>query len=386
MKEELLSVVVPVYNVEKYLDRCVSSIVNQSYDNLEIILVDDGSTDASSKICDEWALKDKRIIAIHKENNGLVSARKAGVDMASGEYITQIDSDDWIEKNAYEYMMKNILKENVDIIACGLIKDYANHSVVDSNNISSGCYREEKYIKEIVEGLINTEAFFRHGLSVRIVDKICKTSMAKQAQSRVSNYINMNEDLAMMFRLLCIAKSIMVIDKVFYHYCIRDDSICDLSRDDLICEEQYREHMHAIANEFEFVPNIKEQTVLATAYNKAFVNTKEFIRVIDDELYPYRGVYIGQKILLYGAGKFGRRLYEILLNDKQFEVVGWTDKVLNDKCINISDALQLEYDVIVIAIAMADVAEKAILDLIDLGVSRNKIREISAEWIKDIER
>ena len=111
----VLSVVVPVYNVEKYLDKCIESIVGQTYKNLEIILVNDGSTDRCKEICDIWKEKDARIKVLHKENRGLVSARQAGLEMASGEYIANVDSDDWIEKNMYECLMGLAVESGSDI-------------------------------------------------------------------------------------------------------------------------------------------------------------------------------------------------------------------------------------------------------------------------------
>ena len=115
-----ISVIVPVYKVEKYLDRCVESIVNQTYKNLEIILVDDGSPDNCPVMCDEWAEKDERIRVIHKENGGLADARNAGMNIATGDYIGFVDSDDWIEPNMYEVLLKNALKYDADISRCGL--------------------------------------------------------------------------------------------------------------------------------------------------------------------------------------------------------------------------------------------------------------------------
>ena len=97
MDKGLVSVVVPVYNVKAYLEKCINSILNQTYENLEIIIVDDGSTDGSSDICDQFLKKDNRVFVIHKENGGVVSARQAGIDKAKGEYVIAIDSDDWIE-------------------------------------------------------------------------------------------------------------------------------------------------------------------------------------------------------------------------------------------------------------------------------------------------
>lgn len=104
---ELISLIIPVFNVEKYLDKCVETIVNQTYSNLEIILVDDGSTDSSGEKCDYWKKKDNRIIVIHKKNGGLSSARNAGIEIATGKYISFIDSDDFIDLKMIEILRKN---------------------------------------------------------------------------------------------------------------------------------------------------------------------------------------------------------------------------------------------------------------------------------------
>ena len=104
MKNELITIIVPVYKVEKYLDRCVQSIVDQTYTNLEIILVDDGSPDNCPKMCDEWAKKDKRIKVIHKQNGGLSDARNAGLEKAKGKYVGFVDSDDYVAPNCFKIL------------------------------------------------------------------------------------------------------------------------------------------------------------------------------------------------------------------------------------------------------------------------------------------
>ena len=118
MKNNLISIIIPVYNVEQYLNRCIDSIVNQTYKNLEIILIDDGSTDNSGKICDEYALKDKRIKVIHKENGGLSSARNMGLKMVRGEYVGFIDPDDYIEPDMYQYLYELCQRHNVLLSMC----------------------------------------------------------------------------------------------------------------------------------------------------------------------------------------------------------------------------------------------------------------------------
>ena len=117
---DLISVIIPVYNVEKYLDRCVESVVNQTYKNLEIILIDDGSTDNCLAKCDEWARKDSRIKVIHKKNGGLSDARNAGLKIAQGKYIGFVDSDDWIRCDMYQMLYERLQIDDSDIAACGV--------------------------------------------------------------------------------------------------------------------------------------------------------------------------------------------------------------------------------------------------------------------------
>ncbi len=121
-EKDLVTVIIPIYNVEAYLPRCLNSVINQSYKNLEIILVDDGSKDSSSKICDEYAKMDSRITVYHKENGGLSSARNKGLDVAKGKYITLVDSDDWIELDTIEYSVQLLNKVNADIVQYDMYK------------------------------------------------------------------------------------------------------------------------------------------------------------------------------------------------------------------------------------------------------------------------
>ena len=118
LNNELISIIVPVYNMEKYLARCVDSIIAQTYDKIEIILVDDGSTDNSSSMCDHYARKDERIKVVHKLNGGLSDARNAGFAVATGSYIGYVDSDDWIEPDMYEKMYYACVENDAELAVC----------------------------------------------------------------------------------------------------------------------------------------------------------------------------------------------------------------------------------------------------------------------------
>lgn len=149
LEEEKISIIIPVYNVEKYLNKCIKSILNQTYSNLEILLIDDGSIDKSGAICDELGKIDKRIKVFHKKNEGVSSARNVGIKNATGEYLIFIDSDDYLEKNMIEFLYKNLKNNNVDISICEYYIDYGNNRIEKKNN------REENII-------LNKEEFYKY--------------------------------------------------------------------------------------------------------------------------------------------------------------------------------------------------------------------------------
>ena len=138
--EDVISVIVPVYNVEKYLERCLSSIINQTFKNLEIILVDDGSKDSSGKICDEYLKKDRRIKVFHTENKGVCSARNIGIENSKGNWITFVDSDDWLEEEFCEELYKEIIRENSDVALCGYYR------VIGRNKEKINCDIKDKFV------------------------------------------------------------------------------------------------------------------------------------------------------------------------------------------------------------------------------------------------
>jgi len=148
-KHPLISVIVPVYNVEKYLERCVKSILLQTYDRLEIILVNDGSKDGSGKLCDELAKGDPRIVVLHKENGGASSARNAGLDLAHGEYIGFVDSDDWIAPDMYEYCLRAIDAHDAQVVQteCALVRSEAEAVKQEPEQVED-TVADEVYLRE----------------------------------------------------------------------------------------------------------------------------------------------------------------------------------------------------------------------------------------------
>ena len=156
----LISIIVPIYNIASYLPTCLESILAQTYQNLEIILVDDGSTDNCAQICDTYAKKDSRIHVIHKENGGLVSARKAGMRASTGSLIAYVDGDDWIEPDMYERMYHRMFTEDVDIVMCGRYEEVGNASKEVYHGIDEGRYDKQALMQDVYPQMIVGEAFF----------------------------------------------------------------------------------------------------------------------------------------------------------------------------------------------------------------------------------
>lgn len=166
MREGVISVVVPVYNVEPYLKECLDSIINQSYRDLEIILIDDGSTDKSGEICDEYSKKDDRIIVIHQTNQGSASAKNAGLRKTSGEYLSFVDSDDFLQEGAYEFMVKQLEDYHADIIQCcfRMLYQKSNREVNNIMDIQTLDTSEflELFTKDWTCGLLWDKLYKRH--------------------------------------------------------------------------------------------------------------------------------------------------------------------------------------------------------------------------------
>ena len=136
---KLISIIVPVYNTRQYLDKCVESIVKQTYDNIEVLLIDDGSTDGSDKLCDKWLKKDNRIKVYHKRNGGLSDARNFGLEHATGEYIGFVDSDDWVDRKMYEVLLNGCERHNVDVGCCNRIRVFARSTKKEVAIKENGC-------------------------------------------------------------------------------------------------------------------------------------------------------------------------------------------------------------------------------------------------------
>lgn len=212
----MISIIVPVYNVEKYIRRCVSTLIEQKYSDIEILLIDDGSTDSSGAICDELALIDKRIRVIHKDNGGLSDARNMGIENARGEYIGFVDSDDYIHASMYEVLWENIEKEKADIAYCNFYWIDETETVLEDLVGSK---------VQVFEGADILGQIYKLNLPTVIAwNKLYRRELFDSIRYPKGK---VHEDEAIIHRLLYICKKIVYIDEKLYYYVKRKGSITD---------------------------------------------------------------------------------------------------------------------------------------------------------------
>lgn len=217
MTKPLISVIIPVYKVEKYLDKCIESVVNQIYKNLEIILVDDGSPDNCPTICDEWAKKDSRIVVIHKENGGLSSARNAGVAIAKGEWVGFVDSDDYIAPNMYEKMLFAAQKSGAELCVCGM--KWINEDGSEYKDVMQSPIINEVLIKEQVFLKFCRDDYFYY---VTSVNKLYKRELFERV-TFPEGRLHEDEFTAHHFFNAC--EKIICVQDELYFYVQRQNSI-----------------------------------------------------------------------------------------------------------------------------------------------------------------
>ncbi len=224
--KEKVSIIVPVYNVSVFLTRCLNSIVDQSYTDIEIILVDDGSTDGSSAICDEWAEKDSRIKVIHKQNGGLSSARNAGLEVASGEYVVFVDGDDFVDAAYIEKLLDAARGSNADIAMCNY--RFVDESGKEIANDNYTHYSRQDAFDSYEALRLFEDKSYRTFFDV-VWNKIFKRKLFDDV--RFPEGINVVEDIAVMPILYHKAEKVCVVDDALYNYVYRAESLSHAKRD-----------------------------------------------------------------------------------------------------------------------------------------------------------
>lgn len=283
-EKALISIIIPVYKVEIYLEKCIQSVINQTYENLQIILVDDGSPDNCGKICDEYAQKDHRIEVIHKSNGGLSDARNKGLEIAKGEYIGFIDSDDYIESDMYE-VLYNLLKQyNADVSICNFYT--VSQGKISIKNADNGIneYNRIEILKEILlDKNIQSYAW----------NKLYKKELFDEIKYPIGKKY---EDIGTTFYLLEKCNKVVVTGKSEYYYINRQDSIVNN-----VTESTITDYIELIMQRYDYIEeNIKE----LSSYNKDYL--KRILKTAEQDIKSLNEV-----------GDYTKKMYEKIYNKVQ---------------------------------------------------------------------
>ena len=374
----VVSIIVPVYNEIEYIKQCVGSITRQTFNNLQIILVDDGSTDGSEDICDQYAENDARIIVIHKANGGLVDARKAGLKEANGDYVTFVDGDDWIENNMIQEMVENIVATDADFVHTGTILETQSGTQID-------CRYDAKVVdcpknnKEIWAGIFGEHK--NYYLNRGVTRKLFKRELIHKCYEFVPNDRQYGEDHIAVTRCYILANRVSFIKKAYYHYLIHEGSfVTTVGLKKMFWLLALYEHLMSVYAEYGMEKFIEPYLTIGLAKELwPFCLAKSQAHIMKYSVIPLVDVLVGKRIILYGAGKVGYDYFLQIPYCRNCSVIAWVDK--NYKRIHypegnvsaIESIYALEYDLILIAISKPTEAEQVRMSLINQGVDSNVI-------------
>lgn len=373
-----LSVIVPIYNTQEYLKKCVNSILNQKYDDMEIILVDDGSVDGSSEICDQYECIDHRVKVIHQKNKGCISARRCGLQSSRGEYIGFVDSDDWIAEDMYQILMSIVEEKGCDIVSMGYTAVDGKEQRKEDDATLFGLYEKGKNIDLLLSAMMYDVEEGRRGIHPSLCSKVIRRELLMDIFSRVDENITMGEDAAIFYPCCLKAESIFVMKEYKYFYRIHKNSMCrDMEFNSISCFFSFYQYMQKVLIEGREKYNLQRQLnkyswLLIIPWLKQIFN----LQVGLSFLFPYANVDKNADIILYGAGEVGRAYYKQVVENQYCNIVAWIDKRMGDTKEDIlypEQILKFNYDKIVIAVADKKIADEIIEELLSLGIYRDKI-------------
>ena len=369
MKQPLLSVIIPVYNTKPYLERCLNSVLNQTFKDFEVICVDDGSTDGSGDFLDEYALNDRRIKIIHKENGGLVSARKEGLSQTKGKYVAYVDSDDWIEPKMYEELVGKLLCTGAQIAASGFVRDYGSYTIVDNEKIDEGYYNGKTLQAEIIERLVDYDKPFNFLISPSLCNKVFDTMVLRKYQMPIPTKVTIDEDTIVTVPMIKNITGLYISDKSFYHYCSRENSMLN---------DKKKDEREAIEIAYQYM---RSKIDIETSnyfenYARLQMCPETVLRYEQGKLSFYGNIAKEDRIVVYGAGSFGKSLIGYLKNN-EFNVVAWVDQSGDGEDIIRPERIpEIRYDLILISVLLASIKNRIIDTLKKIGVREDSIRYI----------
>ncbi len=363
----LISVLVAVYNIKEYVEDCIKSICDQSYTELEIIIIDDGSTDGSERVCDRLAETDDRIAVYHKSNGGLVSARKYAMERAHGEYLLTVDGDDCIKPDMIEHMYMRIKETDADVVQCGYGSNLLTEYVYPDFTIKVS----DDSRTDIVKKWLMQEPIF----DSQVVTKLCKRDFLRDTYASVPDECSYSEDWIWFVECVKKASIISSLSEVFYEYTIREGSLSHQTEygiSYLIDNDRMMNLLYCRIKEY--FPALDDES-LKRWYLKRRTDTLRTVckKEYNTEIYRYSGDLVsclnGKRVAIYGAGVMGGALIEELPKYEDISVVAWFDREAGSKQSNYRSVLfpekirAIDFDKLVIAIADENRAYKTALEI-----------------------
>ena len=380
MEQPLISVIVPIYGIERYIGICIESILDQTYQKLEVILVDDGSPDRSPELCDLYARKDSRIKVVHKENGGLVSARKAGLQASTGQYVGYVDGDDWIEPQFYASLVKAMLEFDADIVVSGMSRDLFSTSSRICSKIPAGNYEGERLIK-LKQNMLTFGKFSRIGISTYVWNKLFKREMLLPYQMKVDENISIGEDAAVTYPYLMACDRVSVIDNFLYHYRQREDSMLKKAstyQKEAAGLKKLYAHLKDTAQKYPAEWNLQNQ-IIDFVLGICIMRSGGVVKEIQDEFSPYNEVFYGADIVVYSAGTFGQQLMRRIEENQYCRVTGWVDvdyKEYRRCCLDVDPVESIDsmaFDYVLVATVDGVMADRIKDKLLWRGIPEGKI-------------
>lgn len=377
--EKLISVIVPVYNSEQYLEECIDSILKQSFEEIEVILVDDGSIDRSGLICDRYAAADERVRVFHQENKGPIEARRKGLLESRCSYVTYVDGDDFLERDAYVRAIL-AMQDQVDLVIFGMTRYYSSfYKKNEDSDFCEGRYNKTEIEEIIWPGMIWNKEKERFGVDPSLCNKIMRRDLALSCfQMMPKLRFHYGEDMAIVYPALKEARSVEVIRHSYYNHRQRERSnVPEYFRDDAYFDKLYMLYQYLTRR---FGENRVFQEQIEYFYMHA-VNLRRQIYGDRAEpvkyLFPFDKVSKKDKIVLYGAGAVGQAYRKQLEKIPYSTVVLWVDKNFkqyqNGTVSSLEEMREATYDKVVLAIENCQVREDVRSDLIHMGVEQEKI-------------
>lgn len=379
--DDLISIIVPVYNVASYLGKCLDSIRNQFWHNLEIILVDDGSTDGSGDICDKYREKDPRFIVIHQENQGALAARNAGIRVVHGQYVGFVDGDDWISERTYQDMYQALKEHGAELAICkkSIYNDETGVCFAESDVLEEGYYAGRRHAEILLHLFESQEGT---GISLNLYDKLFSRRLIEQNYEKVDIRLRYFEDMAL--SLLCVleADGIVIRNRENYFYRQRKGSLCHSI--DQMYLEQLNIFYHAVCTYVaEYSGDLLSRLSMYVAeraiYGLNYMMGLSLRHKIPYFVPPVHCLRKDDKVVVYGAGEVGRSYYRIFELTRPGQIVLWTDrqyKKLQDEGVPVQDIYTLkntEFDKVIIAVKFRNSAAQIKADLLKMGISSEKI-------------